>query len=75
MGRRRESHPESRRARGRARSARVLAVHRKEADLDRFVAALLTLATEPDGEAAARLRRRRGCPGKSSSAEQTCRRR
>jgi hypothetical protein len=52
-----------------------LAVHRKEADLDRFVAALLALAAEPVGEIATRSRRQRGCPGKSSSAEQTCRRR
>jgi hypothetical protein len=39
---------QSRRGRGCARSARVLAVRRREADLDRFVAALLALATEPD---------------------------
>lgn len=37
----------SRRQRGCARSARVLAVRRHEADLDRFVAALLALASEP----------------------------
>lgn len=40
--------PPSRRQRGCARSARVLAVRRREADLDRFVAALLALATDPE---------------------------
>jgi hypothetical protein len=47
MPSRREGCQQTGRARGRARSARVVAVHRKEADLDRFVAALLALATDP----------------------------
>jgi hypothetical protein len=66
--------PETRRGRGRARSARVMAVHRKEADLDRFVAALLALAGEPEG----RGERRPGQPhirtGESSRVERSCRR-
>jgi hypothetical protein len=56
VGRQRGAHHQSRRERGCARSARVLAVKRREADLDRFVAALLALATDPDCERS-RLRR------------------
>lgn len=71
MPSRRDSCQQTRRARGRAHSARVVALHRKEADLDRFVAALLALATDP------------GCPhsgrhhkatGESRATERTCRR-
>jgi hypothetical protein len=47
MGRRRNAHRQGQRPRGCAHSARVLAVERQEADLDRFVAALLALAAEP----------------------------
>lgn len=47
VGRERTAPRQSRRGRGCARSARVLAVRRREADLDRLVAALLALATEP----------------------------
>lgn len=70
MPSRRDSCQQTRRVRGRARSARVVAVHRKEADLDRFVAALLALATDP------------GCPhsgrhhkptGESRATKRTCR--
>jgi hypothetical protein len=39
-----------------------MAIHRKEADLDRFVAALLALATEPGCE---RSRSRRPAPRKA----------
>ena len=56
VGRRHSAHHQSRGGRGCARSARVLAARRREADLDRFVAALLALATEPDCERS-RLRR------------------
>ncbi len=71
MARRGEDCQERRRPRARAQSARVTAIHRKEADLDRFVAALLALAADP------------GCPhsghrhkptGESSRVEQSCRR-
>lgn len=44
MGRRRNAHRQRPRPRGCAHSMRVLAVERQEADLDRFVAALLALA-------------------------------
>jgi hypothetical protein len=47
VGHQRTTPRESRRGRGCARSARVLAVRRRGADLDRFVAALLALASEP----------------------------
>lgn len=46
VGHQRRNPRESRRERGCARSARVLAERRREADLDRFVAALLVLASE-----------------------------
>jgi hypothetical protein len=46
MGRRRNAHRQG----GQAHSARVLAVERQEADLDRFVAALLALAAAPGGQ-------------------------
>ena len=75
MARRRGEHPESRRPRGRARSARVLAVHRKETDLDRFVAALLALACEPEGKGQRRPGQPRTRTGESSPTEQSCRRR
>ena len=73
MGRQRGGHREPRRARGRAHSARVLAVSRKEADLDRFVAALLALATGPDRKTGECSGRRHGGTGESSSPERTCR--
>lgn len=47
VGHQRTTPRESRRERGCARSAQVLAVRRREADLERFVAALLALASEP----------------------------
>jgi hypothetical protein len=47
VGHQRRTPRERQRGRGCARSARVLAVRRREADLDRFVAALLALASEP----------------------------
>jgi hypothetical protein len=50
MGRRRNAHRQGQRPRGCAHSARVLAVERQEADLDRFVAALLVLAAAPGSE-------------------------
>lgn len=50
MGRRRNAHRQGQRPRGCAHSARVLAVERQEADLDRFVAALLALAAAPNGQ-------------------------
>jgi hypothetical protein len=52
-----------RRGRGCAHSTRVLAVRRREADLDRFVAALLALATDPDcdGSRPRRPSHRKGC--------------
>jgi hypothetical protein len=60
---RRPTHPRQRgRGRGCARSARVRAVRRREADLDRFVAALLALATEPGCEGS---RARRTAPRKA----------
>jgi len=49
----------------------VLAVNRKEADLDRFVAALLALAA--DAESVSRSGGRRPT-GESSPTEQSCRR-
>ncbi|HEX8751963.1 MAG TPA: hypothetical protein VF731_00980 [Solirubrobacterales bacterium] len=70
MGRRRQGHHEQPRAAGRARSARVLAVDRREVDLDRFVAALLALAARP-GEASGQRQRR---TGEASFIEQPCRR-
>ena len=71
MPSRRDSCQQTRRARGRARSARVVAVHRKEADLDRFVAALLALAADPDCPYSGR---RHKATGESRAAERTCRR-
>ncbi len=70
MARRGEGCPESRRPRARAHSARVMAVHRKEVDLDRFVAALLALAAEPGAHSG----RRHKTTGESSRTEQSCRR-
>lgn len=67
---RRDSCQQTRRARGRARSARVVAVHRKEADLDRFVAALLALATDPGCPHSGR---RHKATGESRTTERTCR--
>jgi hypothetical protein len=67
--------PESRRPRGRARSARVMAVHRQEVDLDRFVAALLALACEPGGRGERRPGQPRARTGESRPTEQSCRRR
>jgi hypothetical protein len=75
MARRGESCQQTRRGRGRARSARVVAVHREEADLDRFVAALLALACEPGGRGERRPGQPRARTGKTSPAEQSCRRR
>ena len=66
--------PETRRGRGRAQSARVMAVHRKEADLDRFVAALLALAGEPEGRGERRPGQPRIRTGESLRVEQSCRR-
>jgi hypothetical protein len=74
MARRGGSCQQTRRGRGRARSARVMAVHRKEADLDRFVAALLALACEPDGRGERRPGQPRARTGESSPTEQSCRR-
>ena len=71
MPRRRDSCQQTRRTRGRAHSARVVAVHRKEADLDRFVAALLALATDPGCPHSGR---RRKATGESRATERTCRR-
>jgi hypothetical protein len=71
MARRGDDCPESRRPRARAQSARVTAVHRKEVDLDRFVAALLALATDPGGHAG----RRHKPTGESLRLEQSCRQR
>jgi hypothetical protein len=71
MPRRRDNCQQTRRARGRAHSARVVAVHRKEADLDRFVAALLALATDPDCPHSGR---RHKATGESRVTERTCRR-
>jgi hypothetical protein len=48
----------------------VTAVHRKEVDLDRFVAALLALAADPGAHSA----RRHKPTGESSRVEQSCRR-
>jgi hypothetical protein len=69
-----DSCPETRRGRGRAQSARVMAIHRKEADLDRFVAALLALAAEPDGRGERRPGQPRMRTGESSRVERSCRR-
>ena len=55
---------------GRARSTRVLAIDRREVDLDRFVAALLALAIEPNGGR----NDRRGWTGDRAATEQPCRR-
>jgi hypothetical protein len=55
MGQRRNAHRQGRRPRGCAHSARVLAVERQEADLDRFVAALLALAAAPGGQGKPRM--------------------
>lgn len=74
MGRQRGSHREPRRARGRAHSARSWQWARKEADLDRFVAALLALASGPDSKTGECSGRRHGATGESSSTERTCRR-
>jgi len=71
MPSKRDSCQQRRRAHGRARSARVVAVHRKEADLDRFVAALLALAADPGCSHSGR---RRKATGRSRAAERTCRR-
>jgi len=62
VGRQRTTPRQSRRERGCARSARVMAVRRREADLDRFVAALLALASEPDCDGS---RSRRPSPRKA----------
>jgi hypothetical protein len=70
MARRSEDCQERRRPRARAQSARVIAVHRKEVDLDRFVAALLALAAGPGGHSGRRHKR----TGESSRVEQSCRR-
>jgi hypothetical protein len=48
-----------------------VAVHRREADLDRFVAALLALATDPGCPHSGR---RHKATGESRAAERTCRR-
>jgi hypothetical protein len=50
MGRRRNTQRHPQPSRGCVHSARVLAVERQEADLDRFVAALLALAAAPSGQ-------------------------
>ena len=72
MPSRRDSCQQTRRARGRTHSARVVAVHRrKEADLDRFVAALLALATDPGCPYSGR---RHKATEKSRVTERTCRR-
>lgn len=71
MPSRRKGCQQTRRARSRARSARVVAVHRKEADLDRFVAALLALAAEPGCSHSGR---RHKATGESRATERTCRR-
>jgi hypothetical protein len=71
MARRGEDCQERRRPRARAQSARVMAVHRKEADLDRFVAALLALAADPGCPHSAR---RHKPTGELSRVEQSCRR-
>jgi hypothetical protein len=70
MPSRRESCQQTRRARGRARTSQVVAVHRKEADLDRFVAALLALATDPGCPHSGR---RHKATGRSQATERTCR--
>jgi hypothetical protein len=70
LARRGDDCPENRRPRARAQSARVMAVHRKEADLDRFVAALLALAMEPGPHSG----RRHKPTGELSRVEQSCRR-
>ncbi len=57
-------------AAGGARSARVLAIDRREVDLDRFVAALLTLAAEPGTDR----NDRRATTGDRAATEQPCRR-
>ena len=74
MARQGQGCPQTRRGRGRARSARVTAVHREEADLDRFVAALLALACEPEGRGERRPGQPRMRTGESSRVEQSCRR-
>jgi hypothetical protein len=71
MARRPESCPQTRRPRSRAQSARVMAIHRKEVDLDRFVAALLALAADPGCPHSGRRHKR---TGESSRVEQSCRR-
>jgi hypothetical protein len=50
MGQRRNTQRHPQPPRGCVHSARVLAVERQEADLDRFVAALLALAAAPNGQ-------------------------
>lgn len=75
MARRGEGCQQTRRPRGRACSARVVAVHRPEADLDRFVAALLALACEPGGRGQRRPGQPRRRTGESRPPEQSCRRR
>jgi len=62
--------PRTRPGRGRARSARVIAEERREVDLDRFVAALLALASETAEEC----ERRRRPTGRTSPSERRCRR-
>jgi hypothetical protein len=57
MGRRRNARRQDQRPRGCAHSVRVLAVERQEADLDRFVAALLALAAAPSGQDRSRMER------------------
>jgi hypothetical protein len=59
---RRTAPRQSRRERGCAHSARVLAVRRRETDLDRFVAALLALTAEPGCDGS---RSRRASPRKA----------
>jgi hypothetical protein len=70
MARRPEGCRKTQRGRARVQSARVMAVHRKEADLDRFVAALLALAADPGGHSG----RRHQATGESLRLEQSCRR-
>gem|GEM_PF-1514523 len=72
MARGREDCQERRRPRSRAQSARVMAVHRKEVDLDRFVAALLALAADPGRPHSGR---RHKSTGELLRLEQTCRQR
>jgi len=70
VARRGEDWQERRRPRARAQSTRVMAVHREEVDLDRFVAALLALAADPGCHSGRRHKR----TGESSLTEPSCRR-